>query len=199
MSTFKADKYLKESRQAYARNLLAFADDRGAVVVARSDFQPYQRFYFFYHVPCIDAYFIETDNPFRYRASALQSWDIIACTISVLAERTRLRVNRELDSTMVRVESDGERIYIYIYVYTLAANYPGSSRGRRTMTRRRSVSLPRPSFRPSNARIFLRPAIIPFKLPRRARWPRKTYNAPKWPSGRAKQERETSGLRLSAN
>lgn len=102
LSTFKADKYLKESRQAYARNLLAFADDRGAVVVARSDFQPYQRFYFFYHVPCIDAYFIETDNPFRYRASALQSWDIIACTISVLAERTRLRVNRELDSTVVK-------------------------------------------------------------------------------------------------
>lgn len=121
-------------------------------------------------------------------------YDIGARRKNALARKSRTRFN----GGKVRVESDGERIYIYIYVYTLAANYPGSSRGRRTMTRRRSVSLPRPSFRPSNARIFLRPAIIPFKLPRRARWPRKTYNPPKWPSGRAKQERETSGLRLSA-
>lgn len=96
LSTFKADKYLKESRQAYARNLLAFADDREAVVVARSDFQ---RFYFFYHhnVPCIDAYFIETDSPFRYRASAaLASNRRISLLISMLTERTRIREIEDL-------------------------------------------------------------------------------------------------------
>lgn len=101
---------------------------------------------------------------------------------------------------MVRVESDGGRRYIYIY-----SNYPGSSRGRRTMTRRQTrwyrclAHRPSPPFRSSNARIFLRPTIIPFKLPRRARWPRKTYNAPKWPSGRAKQERETEGYASRPN
>lgn len=50
-------------------------------------------------VPCIDAYFIETDSPFRYRPY-LQSWDI-ARTISMpLKERA---LDREIeDSTVVK-------------------------------------------------------------------------------------------------
>lgn len=127
-----------------------------------------------------------------------RSYDIDA------TERTRFGSrNRGFNGgKVVRVESDGGRRYIYIYIYS---NYPGSSRGRRTMTRRQTrwyrclAHCPSPPFRSSNARIFLRPTIIPFKLPRRARWPRKTYNAPKWPSGRAKQERETEGYASRPN
>lgn len=60
-----------------------------------------------------------------------RSYDIDA------TERTRLGSrNREFNGgKVVRVESDGGRRYIYIYIYS---NYPGSGRGRRTMTRRQT-------------------------------------------------------------